>query len=158
MSRIARRLRGCRRDETGVALVLSLLFLTVCGVIIGGLLTYSMANSTATGAVRTARGYDYDAVAAMNAAIANVRLGNTCGTGATGYVPTWTLNRPTRPLRVDCFPLSSSSVQREDVFLVCPSSVSAPCPDANALVRAQVTYYDTGGTGKSLEIETWSNE
>jgi hypothetical protein len=156
MTRFSR--RSHPRDEAGSALVLALLFLTVCGVIIGGLLTYSNANSTSTGALRLARGYDYDAVAAMNAGIANVRMGNTCGTGATGYEPTWTLNVPSRPLRVDCFPQTSSSVKREDVFLVCPSSVSAPCPDSSALLRSEVTFYDSQGTGKTLEVNTWSNE
>ncbi len=92
--------------------MLALLFLTVCAVTIGGLLTYATTNSTSTGAVRVARGNDYDALAAMNAAIANVRIGNTCGTGATGYTPTWTLNNTSRPLRVDCFSLSSSSATR----------------------------------------------
>jgi hypothetical protein len=153
-----RRLRQSSRNEGGNALVLSLLFLTVCGVTIGGLLTYSSSTSTASTAVRVARGNDYDAVAAMNAAIANVRIGNTCGTGGTGYTPSWTLNNPSRPLRVDCFSLSSSSALRNDVFLVCPSSVSAPCPDNSALLKSEVTFYDSQGTGKSLQVETWSNE
>ena len=156
MSLLRRRARS--RGEDGSALVLALLFLTVCAVTIGGLLTYATTNSTSTGAVRVARGNDYDALAAMNAAIANVRIGNTCGTGATGYTPTWTLNNTSRPLRVDCFSLSSSSATREDVFLVCPSSVTAPCPDDSALVKADVTFYDSQGTGTSLQVNTWSNE
>jgi hypothetical protein len=152
------RARSRSRSEAGNALVLALLFLTVCGVTIGGLLTYSSATSTSTTAVRVARGNDYDAVAAMNAAIANVRIGNTCGTGNTGYTPSWTLNNTDRPLRVDCFSISSTSALRQDVFLVCLSSVSAPCPDNSALLKSEVTFYDSQGTGKSLQVETWSNE
>jgi hypothetical protein len=155
---IAACFRARTRGEDGTALVLALLFLSVCAITIGGLLTYSNVNSTSTTALRTARGNDYDAVAAMNAAIATVRVGNTCGTGGSGYTPSWTLNNPSRPLRVDCFPQSSSSVKRNDVFLVCTSSVSAPCPDDSALVKADVTFYDSQGTGKTLEVETWSNE
>jgi hypothetical protein len=156
MSRARRRTRA--RGEDGQALIMSLIFLCVCAVMIGGLLTYSNGTSTATTALRIARGNDYDAVAAMNAAIARVRVGNTCGTGGSGYTPSWTLNNPSRPLRVDCFPLTSSAVKRNDVFLVCPSSVAAPCPDSSALVRSNVTFYDAQGTGKTLEVETWSNE
>ena len=94
----------------------------------------------------------------MNAAIAKVRVGNTCGTGGSGYTPTWTLNVTTRPVRVDCFSISSSSTQRNDVFSVCPSSVSAPCSDASSVLRANVIFYDVGATGSSVDTVTWSNK
>ncbi len=90
------------QGEQGSALVLALLFLTVCGVTIGGLLTFMNASSSATTALRVSRGSDYDALSAMQAAIANVRVGNACGTGTSGYTPSWTLNVSTRGLRVDC--------------------------------------------------------
>lgn len=157
MKRISGFLRARAGREDGNALVMALLFLSVCAVTIGGLMTYANASSTSSTALRTARGNDYDAVSAMNAAIATVRVGNTCGTGASGYTPSWTLNNTSRPLRVDCFSQSTSSAKRNDVFLVCASSVSAPCPDNSALVRANVIYYDSQGTGKSLEVVTWSN-
>ncbi len=41
---------------------------------------------------------------------------------------------------------------------MCPSSVTAPCPDDSALVKADVTFYDSQGTGTSLQVNTWSNE
>jgi len=144
-------------DECGQALILALLFLTVCSVIIGGLLTYSSANSTSTSALRVARGNDYDTTSAMNAAIATVRTGTTCG-NSVYTPPANTLNNTSRTLRVDCFPQSSSSVKRDDVFLVCPSSVAAPCPDNRALLAAEVTFYDSQGTGKTLQVNTWSNQ
>ena len=137
--------------------MLALLFLTVCGVTIGGLLTFSTASSDATIALRTNRGDDYDADAAMQAAIATVRNGLTCPT----FVPTWTLNDPGRPLRVDCSLISSTtgnSAQRDDVLSVCPSSVLAPCPDGKSLLRANVIFYDTPSTGVSVGIQTWSNQ
>ena len=155
---IARFLRARRRGEEGSALVLALLFLTACAVTIGGLMTFANSNSTASTALRTARGNDYDAIAAMQAAIATVRPGNTCGTGGSGYTPSWTLNNPSRPLRVDCFVKASNSVKRNDIFSVCPSSVSAPCPDNQSLLLAEVVYYDNQSVGGSLEVETWSNE
>jgi hypothetical protein len=145
-------------DERGAALVMALIFLSAIGITLGALLTFTSTTSTSTGALRTARGYDYDANAAMNAAVANVRVGNTCGTGASGYTPAWTLNVPSRPVRVDCFPLSSSSTQRNDVFSVCPSSVSAPCPDASSVLRANIIFYDVGATGSSVQTVTWSNK
>ena len=113
-----------RRGEDGSALVLALLFLTVCGVTIGGLLNFATAGSTATTALRVSRGDEYDADAAMQAAIATIRVGTSCTTNA--FTPGWTLNNPSRPLRVDCFVLSASSTQRHDALSVCPSSVSPP--------------------------------
>ena len=85
------------RREEGAALVMALLFLTVCAVTIGGLLTFANTSSSATTALRTARGNEYDTQAAMDAAIATVRTGATCGTVASGYTPTWTLNNTSPP-------------------------------------------------------------
>jgi hypothetical protein len=147
------------RGERGSALVLALLFLTVCGVTMGGLLTFSSTSSVSTSALRTSRGNDYDVEAAMQAAIATVRIGLTC----PSFTPPWALNNPSRPLRVDCRTLSSSSGaagQRNDVLTVCPGSVlTVPCPDGSSLLRVNVVFYDTfGNTGSSLVIQTWSNQ
>jgi hypothetical protein len=149
------------RTEEGSALVLALLFLTVCGVTIGGLLTFANTSSVSTTALRSARGADYDAQATMQAAIATVRAaGTTCATsGTTGVYtpPTANLNNPSVPLRVDCYGLTSASGQRNDVLSVCPASVTGPCPDAKSLLRANVIFYDTPTTGASIGIQTWSN-
>ena len=51
-----------------------------------------------------------------------------------------------------------TAVKRNDLFSVCPSSVSAPCPDSQSLLRANVTFYDGQGVGKSLSVQTWSNK
>jgi len=153
------RARLHRNGEQGAALVMALIFLTVCGLTIGGLLTYSNTSSASTTALRKARGTDYDTDAAMNGAIAKLRTtGATCGTGASGYTPSWTLNNTSVPLRVDCFSISSSSSQRDDVLLVCPSSASAPCADSAALLRAEVIFYDSPSWGTSIDIQTWSNQ
>jgi len=146
------------QSEQGSALVLALIFLTVCGITMGALLTYANSSSTATTALRTARGSDYDTDAAMNGAIAKLRTtGATCGTGGSGYTPSWTLNNPSAALRVDCFVLSSSATQRADVLLVCLNSQSAPCPDNKALLRAEIIFYDTPSWGNSIDVQTWSN-
>jgi len=156
ISVIKRRVR--RQNERGSALVLALIFLTVCGLTVGALLNYSNTSSAATTAVRKARGTDYDADAAMNFAIAKLRVtGATCGTGASGFTPTWTLNNTSVPLRADCFQQSSTSAQRNDVLIVCPSSVS-PCTDSAALLRANVIFYDTPTWGSSVGIQTWSDQ
>jgi hypothetical protein len=149
------RRRLAARDEEGMALILALLFLTICAVAIGGLLTFSSTSSNATIALRTARGNDYDARATMQAAIASIRKGDTCTTNF--FTPTWTLNNPSRPLRADCYVLSASSAQRNDVLLVCQSTGPTPC-DSQALVRANVIFYDTPSIGNSIGIQTWSNQ
>ncbi len=147
------------RGEEGNALILALLFLTVCSVVLGALMTYATTSSASTSALRAARGTDYDVDAAMNGAIASLRTTvASCGTGASGFTPTWTLNNTGAPLRVDCFSLTSSATQRDDVLLVCPSSQSAPCPDNQALLRADVVFYDTPSYGNSIGIQTWSDQ
>ncbi len=151
------RRRARARGEQGSALVLALLFLSVCGITVGGLLTYANASSTSTTALRSSRGSDYNAIGAMQAAIATVRIGATCSNGV--YVtPAASLNNPPAiVLRVDCFPQSSTTKQRNDVLSVCPSSVSAPCADSQSLLTANVIFYDsTIAFGVSVGIQTWS--
>ena len=155
-----RRRRGAGED--GSALVLAMLFLTVSGIVVTALLGFSSTSSSATIVIRSVRGTDYDAESAMQAAIAKIRVGTTegyagsCLTG--GYTPTWTLNNPSRPLRGDCFPQSSSATQRRVVLSVCPSSVSAPCPDAASLLRVDAIFYDDQSFGRAVGVQTWSNE
>lgn len=158
MKRVTARAR--RRREEGSALVLALIFLTVCGVTIGALLTYANASSTSTTALRTTRGSDYDQDAAMNGAIAKLRsTGATCTAGSgNGYTPSWTLNNPSLALRVDCFSISSSATQRDDVLSVCLNSQSTACPDNKSLLRAEVIFYDTPSWGNSIDIQTWSDQ
>ena len=156
---------GDRRPSTpreqGSALVLALLFLTVCGITIGGLLTFANAGSNETTALRLTRGTDFDAHAAVQVAIATVRTGSSCTTSV--YTPmTSSLNNPTAPLRVDCYQLSSSTgahATRNDVFLVCPSSVNPPCDTDPSvpLIQVNLTYYDTPVLGFSLGIQSWSS-
>ena len=153
-----RRARG--RDETGAALELALIFLMSTSVIVGTLLTFASSSSQATVATRSNRGFDYDADAAMQAAIATIRVSTTQGYvgNCVSFTPAFTLNDPSRPLRVDCFPFSASVAQRHVVLSVCPTSVGAPCPDAQALVRADVTFYDDHGFGRAVSIQSWSNQ
>lgn len=148
------------RGEQGSALVLALLFLTVCGITIGGLLTFANTSSNATTALRLTRYTDFDAHAAVQVAIANVRVGTlSCSTSLPVVLP---LNNLTAPVRVDCYQLSTTSgshAKRNDVFLVCPASVNPPC-DTNPsvpLLRANVTFYDTPVLGFSVGIQSWSS-
>jgi hypothetical protein len=158
VSRLRRRSR--ESGERGSALVLALLFLTVCGLTMGALLTYANTSSTATTALRVTRGSDYDVDAAMNGAIAKLRMtGATCTSGTgNGYSPSWTLNNPSKPLRVDCFNQSTTATQRDDVLSVCLNSVSAACPDGSSLLRAEVIFYDTPSWGNSIDVQTWSDQ
>ena len=158
MSAARRRASG----EDGSALILAMLFLTVSAVVVTALLSFSSTSSSATIVIRSVRGTDYDAESAMQAAIAKIRVGVSEGYAGSclqgGYTPAWTLNNPSQPLRVDCFPQSSSATQRRVVLSVCPSSVSAPCPDAKALLRVDVIFYDDQSFGRAVGVQTWSNQ
>jgi len=139
--------------------VLALLFLTVCGITIGGLLTFANTSSVATTTLRQTRRTDFDAHAAVEVAIATVRTGTNCTTNMPTVLP---LNNLTAPVRVDCYQLSATSgshAQRNDVFLVCPQSVAPPC-DTNPsvpLLQANVIFYDTPVPGFSIGIQSWTS-
>lgn len=150
------------RGEEGSALVLALLFLTVCAVILGGLLTYANTSARSTTALRVSRNNDYDAQETMDVAIATVRTGTTCtSSGTTVYTPSTTiLNNSGRALRVDCFAPASLVVsgQRNYILLVCPiAGSSTPCTDSQAVLSANVIFYDST-TPASISIQTWSNQ
>lgn len=154
--------RRRRPDERGSALVLALLFLTVSGVIIAALLSYATTSSSATIAVRSARGTDYDADSAMEAAIATIRVGTTEGVPGhcldNGYTPTWTLNNPSRPIKVFCFPQSSSATQRNVVLSVCATSGTVACADSASLLEVNVIFYDDQSFGRAVGVQTWNNQ
>ena len=92
----------------------------------------------------------------MQAAIATIRTGTACTTNVT-ITPSWTLNNPAQPFRADCYVLSASSAQRNDLLVVCKSAGPTPC-DSQALLRANVIFYDTPSVGSSIGIQTWSDQ
>ena len=161
---IAGRRRRTKPDEAGAALELALVFLTAVALIVTALLTFATTSSNATSIIRATRGTDYDADSAMQAAIATLRVDTTQGyVGAcwntVGYlVPTAMLNTPSQLLRVDCSPFSASASQRHVVLSVCLRSIAAPCPDNQALLRADITFYDDQSYGRALSIQSWSNQ
>jgi hypothetical protein len=150
------------RGEDGAALELALIFLGAIALIITALLSFASTSSQATVVTRTTRSNDYDADAAMQTAIATIRVDSTEGYVGSclpgGFVPSLTLNNPSRPIRVDCTPFSAPSAQRHVVLSVCSTSVAAPCPDAQALLRADVTFYDDQSFGRAVSIQSWSNQ
>ena len=150
------------RDEQGSALVLALLFLTVSAVVVAALLNYTTTSSSATIALRAARGTDYDTESAMQAAIATIRVGTTQGYAGSclqnGYTPTWTLNNASRPVKVFCFPQSSSATKREVVLSVCATSGTVACADNASLLRVDVIFYDDQSFGRAVGVQTWSNQ
>ncbi len=137
-----------------------MLFLAATSLIVAALLGFASTSSQATTVTRTLRGTDYDADAAMQAAIATIRVSTTQGyVGAcASFTPAFTLNTPARPVRVDCFPFSAPSAQRHVVLSVCPSTVAAPCPDASSILRADVIFYDDQTNGRAVSIQSWSNQ
>jgi len=148
----------CAHGEQGSALVLALLFLTVCGVTVGGMLTFATTSSDATIALRASRGTVFDAQGAMQVAIATVRTGAACTTNM--YSPTTAqLNNTSDPVRVDCYQVpvpNGSSAKRNDVLYVCPTSASAPC-DTQAVLQADVYFYDLPTVGYSIGVQTWTS-
>ena len=112
------RMRTRGRGEDGAALELALIFLAAIALIVSTLLGFAGTSSQATVVTRTSRGNDYDADAAMQAAIATIRVATTegyvgsCLTG--GYVPTFT-----QPLTADdnvC--LQSQEVRVQSVSMI----------------------------------------
>ena len=79
------------------------------------------------------------------------------GAGPTGIFRRdmgWGTNTPAVQVVATDIP---SALTRNDIFSVCPTSVAAPCPDNQSLVRANVTFYDGQGVGTSVAVQTWSN-
>ena len=153
-----RRVRSMRGDEGGMALVMALMFVTFAAVLIAATLGLASTNLRATLALETARGSYYDADAAMESAIATIRVDTDNGYVGLcpSYTPAFTLNVSSTPVRVDCFPQVAPLYQRRVVLLVCRSSVAAPCPDAQALLRADVKFYDDQSFGRAVAVQTWS--
>ncbi len=151
------------RDEEGVILVLSMIFLAVCGVVVAALFTLTGSSFGAATALGETRARDFDAESSLNGAIAYVRAkssepqleGYPGECLSSGYTPDWTLNDPTRPLRVDCAVQGYAPYQRHVVLSVCPSTVTAPCPESSSVLKADVTFYDALGT---VAVTTWSHK
>jgi hypothetical protein len=159
--------RRCAHGEDGFALELALIFLTAVAVIVAALLGYAGSSSQSTVVFRNARGSEYDADAVMQADLSIIRA--TAGQGVFGgsctafdpstASPVLALNT-SAPLRVDCTPISiaTPTPRREVVLSVCLRTIAAPCPDASALLRADVIFYDDVTFGRALAIQSWSNQ
>lgn len=154
--------RGRASGESGSALVLALLFLTVSAVVVSALMGFTTTSSSATIAIRSARGTDYDAQSAMEAAIATIRSTASEGVAGSclqnGYTPTWTLNNTSKPVKIFCFPQTSSSSQRHVVLSACATSGTTACADNASLLRVDVIFYDDGSFGRAVGVQTWSNQ
>jgi hypothetical protein len=150
--------RAQTADEGGQALVMGLIFINVVAVIVSAIVGLANANVRATTPLRTLRGSSYDADAALEAALATIRVDTNRGyvNLCPSYTPTFTLNSPSDPVRVDCFPIAAPLFQRRVVLSVCPTSVSAPCPDANSLLRAEAWFFDDQSFGRAVSVQTWS--
>jgi hypothetical protein len=146
-------------DEEGFILILSMIFLAVCGLVIAALFAFTGSSFGVATALGETRARDFDAESSLNASIASIRASSTDGYPGTclpsGYTPTWTLNVPGRLLRVDCAVQGYAPYERHVVLSVCPSSVAAPCPETSSVLKADVTFYDALGT---VAVTTWSHK
>ena len=149
--------------EDGSALVLALLFLTVSGGrgervarlrdhelerddrrAIGARLRLRRAVGHAGRGSRRSAWARPKASPATASTAATPRRGRST-TRASRYESTASRNRARRP-------------NARVVLSVCPSSVSAPCPDGKSLLRADVIFYDDGSFGRAVGVQTWSNQ
>jgi len=146
-------------DEAGAALELALVFLTAIAFIVGALLSFASTSSQATVVTRAARGTDYDADGAMQLAIATIRVGACQSIIVSDVVPPFVLNNPARPIHVECAtPFAAVNAQRHVVLSVCPGAGAGSCLDADALLRADVIFYDDVTYGRAVSIQSWSNQ
>jgi len=103
----------------------------------------------------TTRGTDYDADAAMQAAIATVRVG-----ACASFSPSFTLKQSQRSagrLQHDRRGRRFSTPPR--VRGVPSTVVTVPCPDQSALLRAESSSSTNGGiVGRAVSVLAWSNQ
>jgi len=155
----ARRARG----EDGATLILVIGFMVMIGFVLAGL-SSQLSNSltTRTGLVR-ARDREYDADAAIETAITQVRNNinganpcsgvNTPSTGPNGVSIQVTCNYKSGGLTL------SGAVRREATFAACESSCG---PSSSAIIKAQVSFASLTPPNSSpivvnkTYIESWS--
>jgi hypothetical protein len=145
-------------EEDGAVLLITLAFMTFVGLIAGALLNYANTNLVSTVKLKAARSVTYDADAAMETAIATVRIDPARGyVGACDPIAAVAANNVGSDMRVDCVPTLMPVFQRKVYLTVCPASVvTTPCPDTSSLLRAEVVFYDDGAFGREALVNTWS--
>ncbi len=155
MNRLRRRFQT---EEEGAALIICLAFLTFAFLIVGALLNMSYTSLRATSKLKIVRNTDYDADAAMEQAIATIRVDPARGYfNACPSIDVPALNNVGSGMRVDCTALLKPVFQREVILSVCPASEKTkPCPDDKSLLQARVSYYDDKTFGRAALVQTWS--
>ena len=152
-------------DEAGTVLVIALLFLMFIALTLGALFEFGTSSLAGTNRLNTTRSLQSDADAAMQAAIAAIRVNpNPVFNNGCSLYTQPSVNNPSSPLEVFWCPQlpdprnpgSFQLFQRPGVFSVCPGSAPARCADSQSLLRASVTFYDDQSFGRAVYISTWS--
>ncbi|MGN6609124.1 MAG: hypothetical protein ACTHMS_19185 [Jatrophihabitans sp.] len=152
------------RDEDGAALVIALVFLIFISVLVTASLNIVFTDTKATPVIRANRALAYDADAALQYAIATIRVNPNQGLQYScdaipfpGSSSGFTLNQSIS-LQVNCSPEQPNSplyYQRHvQLQVVCVGSTTGPC--ANPLLRADVRFYDDKSLGRTVVVTTWS--
>jgi len=137
-----------RRDESGVSLILAIVFIVVAGAIGGSMLSGLATGTYTRNTLDLARNREYAADGAIETAIAQTRTNMTNGVvGSNPYCPSpavsQTLNNV--PITVDCTyapTLTLSGLgQRNVVYSAHCTSVSGSlCVNTAPIIRAQVNF------------------
>jgi hypothetical protein len=160
-----------RRDERGASLILAIVFMLVAGAIGAGLTTTVSSGLANSASLAAARNREYAADGGIETLIAQAR-GNSGTCPATSTIVPTPTTPPTKPLdgfpiRVDCdnaptVTLSGGNplAQTNIIFSACVAtgatvSTSAPCSDANVVIRAEVNFQGTGAAVKTY-VQSWS--
>ena len=151
-------------DESGQVLLLALGFLVFFGLVIGALLTFADASARSTQRLREQRSTAYATDGAIDAAIQVGRADR--GVGAYGDA------RCQPPNTSSAAPVLLTTTATTDdatvATVICNWSPDPLQPDrtvtftsfvsdpATPLVRATVTYHDSGGTMPDVNILSWT--
>lgn len=148
MSRFVERARA---DESGAALVITLVFLAFIGVMAPALLNYSRTSLRATVGLREARAAVTGADSALEGAIHKVRTTRDTSTTIHNETNCFRATMNTVAMRVDC----SGTDNLHVTFTTCLQSAATPCPSTDIRGVATVVFANATDTA-GVRITAWS--
>jgi hypothetical protein len=149
-----------KRDESGAALVLAIVFMVAIGAIAGATLSLITSGINNRASLDVLRDREYAADGAIESAITQVRVLPAPGPALTGCDPGTHSNHTLSGIniRVNCTNVPtrtfSGYLQRNVIFTACLET-SADCTDANSIVRAQVNFQAVGLGATTTVTRTW---
>jgi hypothetical protein len=148
---MSRLLQRARTEESGAALVMTLVFLGFVGLIAPPLLNYSQTSLRATVGLREARGVVTGADSVLEGAINKVRANRSLYTATDCFRSTMN----TVALRVDCSQTATFTDNLHATFTTCLQTAVIPCPAADIRGIATVQFSDATNAA-AVKINSWS--